>query len=178
MAFKALELVHRPGHECLIDMSQQGIEGRWGVSPVVLDPTPQERIELPSNVLQRHGCLLANGQVSNRRPHGFHCRRTDRRSETAEQHLILGDVEPNEAERSTRGSRVRRSDTCVCPSVFAVNDFGFGQMHLHAALSRHPALKRMLLQRCSSLSQAVQRLAKACSLSFGRRIATSSRLSA
>ena len=49
MVFKALELSHRPGYEHLIDVPQQGIQRRWGVSPVVLDPTPQEWIELQGN---------------------------------------------------------------------------------------------------------------------------------
>ena len=53
MAFKALELSHRPGYKHLIDMPQQGVQRRWGVSSVVLDPTPQEWIELPGDVLHR-----------------------------------------------------------------------------------------------------------------------------
>ena len=34
MFFKALELLHRPSHKRLIDISQQGIQRRWGISPV------------------------------------------------------------------------------------------------------------------------------------------------
>jgi hypothetical protein len=74
MAFKALELSHRPSHERLIDVPQQGVQRRWGVSSVVLDPTPQEWIESPGDFLQRQLCLMAKFQFSNRRPHGFHRR--------------------------------------------------------------------------------------------------------
>jgi 1-deoxyxylulose-5-phosphate synthase len=45
-----------------------------GLSPVVLDPTPQEWIELPGNGLQRQLCLIAKFQFPNRRPHAFHRR--------------------------------------------------------------------------------------------------------
>jgi hypothetical protein len=53
MVFKALELSHHPGYERLIDVPQQRVQCRWGIPPVVLDPTPQEWIELLGNVLQR-----------------------------------------------------------------------------------------------------------------------------
>src|ERR1700692_4657184 len=36
-----------PGHERLIDVPDQGVQRRWGISPIVLNPTPQERIEPP-----------------------------------------------------------------------------------------------------------------------------------
>jgi hypothetical protein len=32
MVFKALELSHRPGYECLIDVPQQGIQRRWAIT--------------------------------------------------------------------------------------------------------------------------------------------------
>jgi hypothetical protein len=38
MVFKALELSHRPGYERPVDVPQQGVQRRWGVSSVVLDP--------------------------------------------------------------------------------------------------------------------------------------------
>jgi hypothetical protein len=53
MVFKALELSHRPGYERPVDVPQQGVQRRWGVSSVVLDPTPQEWIELLGDVLCR-----------------------------------------------------------------------------------------------------------------------------
>jgi hypothetical protein len=59
MVFKALELSHRPSYERLIDVPQQGVQRLWGISPVVLNPTPQEWIELAGNVLQRQLCLTA-----------------------------------------------------------------------------------------------------------------------
>jgi hypothetical protein len=65
MVFKALELSHHPGYERLIDVSQQGVQRRWGVSSVVLDPTPQEWIELLGDVLQRQLCLMAKFQFPN-----------------------------------------------------------------------------------------------------------------
>ena len=74
MVFKALELSHRPGYERLIDVPQQGVQRRWGISSVVLDPTPKERIELLGDVLQRQLCLMVKFQFPNRRPHGFHRR--------------------------------------------------------------------------------------------------------
>jgi hypothetical protein len=88
MALKALELLHRPGYERLIDVSQQGVQRRWGVSPVVLDPSPQERIELPGNGLQRQLCLMAKFQFPNRRPHGFHCRGANCGIKSAEERVI------------------------------------------------------------------------------------------
>src|ERR1700675_2214966 len=74
MFVKALELSHHPGYERLIDVSQQGVHRRWGVSSVVLDPTSQEWIELLGDVLQRQLCLMAKFQFPNRRLHGFHRR--------------------------------------------------------------------------------------------------------
>jgi len=74
MVFKALELSHRPGYERPVDVPQQGVQRRGGVSSVVLDPTPQEWIELLGDVLQRQLCLMVKFQFPNRRPHGFHRR--------------------------------------------------------------------------------------------------------
>jgi hypothetical protein len=47
---KALELPHRPRQERLIDVSQQGSQPRRGVSPVVFDPIPEERIKSVGNI--------------------------------------------------------------------------------------------------------------------------------
>jgi hypothetical protein len=84
MVFKALELSLRPSYERLIEVPQQGLQRRWGVSPVVLNPTPQEWIELAGNVLQRQLCLTAKFQFPNRRPHGFHRRGANCGIESAE----------------------------------------------------------------------------------------------
>jgi hypothetical protein len=46
VVFEALELTRRPRHERLIDVSQQGIQRRGGIAPVVRNPPPKERIEL------------------------------------------------------------------------------------------------------------------------------------
>ena len=50
-AFKALELTHCPCHERVIDVSQQRIQRRGSIAPVVPYPAPEERIELPGDVL-------------------------------------------------------------------------------------------------------------------------------
>ena len=52
-AFKALELTHGPGHERVIDVSQQRGQRRRSIAPVVAYPAPKERIELAGDVLQR-----------------------------------------------------------------------------------------------------------------------------
>ena len=56
VVFEALE-THRPRHECLIDVSQQGIQRRGGIAPIVCNPPPKEGIELSGNVLQGQLCL-------------------------------------------------------------------------------------------------------------------------
>jgi len=77
MDFKALELSHRPGHKRLIDISQQGVERRGGITPIVRNPPPRERIELLGNVLQGQLCLTSYLQVPNRLPDGPHRRGAD-----------------------------------------------------------------------------------------------------
>src|ERR1700737_3237619 len=57
VAFEALEFTHRPHHECLIEVSQQGIQRRGGIAPIVRNPPPKERIEPLGNVLQGQLCL-------------------------------------------------------------------------------------------------------------------------
>jgi hypothetical protein len=42
---KALELSHHPRHERQIDVTQQWVRRRGSVPPVVIDPTPEERVE-------------------------------------------------------------------------------------------------------------------------------------
>src|ERR1017187_839402 len=64
---KAFELSHHPGQYRLINVSEHGVQRRWGISPVVLDPAPEEWIELPGNVVQRQLSLMTNIQVPNRR---------------------------------------------------------------------------------------------------------------
>ena len=61
----------------LIDVSEQGVQRRWRVSPVVLEPPPKERVEPMGNVSQRQLCLTAKIQVPNHRPHGLHRRGAD-----------------------------------------------------------------------------------------------------
>src|ERR1700730_373858 len=134
MVFKALELSHRPGNEHLIDVSQQGVQRRWGVSSVVLDPTPQEWIEPTGNVLQRQLCLMAKFQFPNRRPHGFHRRGANCGVESAEKRVV------SETSYQTRPETISKKvefDIRICAFpllVFAVYDFGFRRMHLQVAL--------------------------------------------
>jgi hypothetical protein len=59
VAFEALEFTHRPRYERLIDVSQQGIQRRGGIAPLVRNPPPKERIELLGNVLQGQLCLTS-----------------------------------------------------------------------------------------------------------------------
>src|SRR5437588_256523 len=109
-------------------MPEQGIQRRWGISPVVLDPTPQEWIELSGNVLQRQLCLRAKFQVPNLRPHGFHRREANCRIESAESRVIP------ETSHQTRPKAVPKKVKCdvrirAFPLlVFAVDDLGFRRM--------------------------------------------------
>ncbi len=48
VVLKAFELSYHPGQYRLIDVSEHGVQRRWGISPVVLDPAPEEWIELPA----------------------------------------------------------------------------------------------------------------------------------
>src|SRR6266849_8565636 len=149
MVFKALELSHRTGYERLIDVPQQGVQRRWGVSPVVL-----EWIELPGNGLQRQLCLMAKFQFPNRRPHGFHRRGANCGIKSAEKRVIP------ETSHQTRPKAVPKKVKfdirirAVALLVFAVDDFGFRGMHLQAAL-RQASLKLRLERLCFLLVTAV-----------------------
>src|SRR6266446_11010293 len=128
MILKALELAHRPSQKRLIDVSEQGVQRRWRVSPVVLDPPSQERVEPLGNVSQRQLCLTAKIQVPNHRPHGLHRRGADCGVKAAEQCVIS--ETPNQTgpkavpEEIELNIRIRASTL----AVLAVNDLGFGRM--------------------------------------------------
>src|ERR1700730_15491730 len=77
VAFEALELTHRPCHKPLIDISQQGIQRRGGIAPIVRNPSAKERIEFLGNVLQGQLRLTPYVQVPDRLAHGLHCRGAD-----------------------------------------------------------------------------------------------------
>jgi hypothetical protein len=59
VTFKALEFTHRPCHERLIDVLQHGIQRRGGIAPMLRNPSPEERIDLPGDVLQGELCLTS-----------------------------------------------------------------------------------------------------------------------
>ena len=71
---KAFELPHHPRSKCLIDISKYGFEHRRRVSPIVCDPPPQERIDLPSDISHGQLCSMAKPKFPDRRPHGLHRR--------------------------------------------------------------------------------------------------------
>ena len=48
---KALELTLRPSHERLIDVAQQGKQRRRSITSVIFNPTSEEGIEVPGDVL-------------------------------------------------------------------------------------------------------------------------------
>jgi len=154
MVFKAIELSHRPGDKRLIDVPQQGIQRRWGVSSVVLDPTSQKWIELPGNGLQRQLCLMAKLQFPNRRPHGFHRRGANCGIKSAEKRVIP------ETSHQTRPKAVPQKVKfdirirAVALLVFAVDDFGFRGMHLQAARCQ-ASLKLRLERLCFLFVTAV-----------------------
>jgi len=85
VVFEALELAHGPRHERLIDVTQQGIQRRGGITPLVRNPPSKERIELLGNVLQGQLCLPSYVQVPNRLAHGLHRRGTDCRIKSTKQ---------------------------------------------------------------------------------------------
>src|SRR5215471_19485249 len=77
MVFKALELTHRPRHEHLIDISQQGIQRRGSIAPIVRNPSAKKRIEFLGNGLQGQLRLTPYVQVPDRLTHGLHRRGAD-----------------------------------------------------------------------------------------------------
>src|SRR6266478_3282608 len=99
---KALELPHHPVPKRKIDVSEQGIQGRWCVSSVVFNPTPQEGIDPPGDIGQRQLCLMSDAQVPDRRAHGFQRRGTDRWVEATEQCVVPGPLDPSCAMNETR----------------------------------------------------------------------------
>src|SRR5215831_11106174 len=143
MVFKALELTHRPRHERLIDVAQQGIQLRGSIAPIVRNPPPKERIELLGYVLQGQLCLTSEVQVPNRLSHSLHRRGADCWIESSKQGVI------SETSHQTRPKAIPEEvkldvRVFVFPlSVFAVDDLGFRRMHLQVAL-RQPGLKRCL----------------------------------
>jgi hypothetical protein len=44
VTLEALEFTHHPCHERLIDVSQQGIQRRGDIVPIVRNPPPKERL--------------------------------------------------------------------------------------------------------------------------------------
>ena len=87
---KAFELPHHPGAKCQIDISNHGIKRRRRVSPIVCDPPPKERIDLPGDVGHRQLGSMAEPKFPDRRPHGLHRRDTDCGGEPAEQCVVSG----------------------------------------------------------------------------------------
>src|SRR3984893_14662222 len=59
MTCEALKLPHRPSPQHLIDVTKEWTEGLWHISSVIFDPAPKERIDLASDVGQRHICSAA-----------------------------------------------------------------------------------------------------------------------
>src|SRR5208282_6865783 len=81
---EALVFSHDPALQLLIDVVSQREESRTAEATVVIDPPPQERINLSGYFSQRPWRLPGNAQGPDRRPHGFHRRRAGRRSVTTE----------------------------------------------------------------------------------------------
>src|SRR3989475_5587095 len=131
---KALELPHHPVPKRKIDVSEQGIQGRWCVSSVVFNPTPQEGIDPPGDIGQRQLCLMSDAQVPDRRAHGFQRRGTDRWVEATEQCVVPGPLDPSWSkaisEKVELDVRIRSSAT----PVLAVDDLGLCRMQFQAAL--------------------------------------------
>src|SRR5271167_4068700 len=76
---EALVFSHDPALQLLIDVVSQREECRTAEATVVIDPPPQERINLSGYFSQRPWRLPGNAQGPDRRPHGFHRRRAGRR---------------------------------------------------------------------------------------------------
>src|SRR5208337_1474909 len=75
---EALVFSHDPALQLLIDVVSQREESRTAEAAVVIDPPPQERINLSGHFSQRPWRLPGNAQGPDRRPHGFHRRRGNR----------------------------------------------------------------------------------------------------
>src|SRR5664279_5554108 len=130
VVFKAFELSYHPGQYRLIDVSEQGVQRRWSISPVVLNPAPEEWIELPGNVVQRQLSLMTNIQVPNRQPHGFHRRGADCRIESAEQRFIPETLNQTGPKAVPKEVKLDVRIGAFALSVFAVDDLGFCRMQL------------------------------------------------
>jgi hypothetical protein len=68
---KALELPHAPREQRLIDVAKYGLQHRGRITPMIVDPPPEERNDQLGNVVQRELRLSADMQISDFFPHGF-----------------------------------------------------------------------------------------------------------
>ena len=130
VVLKAFELSYHPGQYRLINVSEHGVQRRWGISPVVLDPAPEEWIELPGNVVQRQLSLMTNIQVPNRRPHGFRRRGANRGIESAEQHVVPATSNQTGPEAVPKKVKFDVRIRAFAFPVFAVDDLSFCRMQL------------------------------------------------
>jgi hypothetical protein len=85
VSLEALVLPHRPRQERLIDVPEHGVQCRRRVPPVLVNPSFEERIDLPGDVGQRYLFAASDVQFPDRGPHRVQRRGTDRWREAANQ---------------------------------------------------------------------------------------------
>jgi hypothetical protein len=124
---EASELPHGPCDERLIDVSKHGIQCRPYEPPVILDPTPKNRIEELGDIIQRALCLATDVQFPDRIPHGPHGGGADSRIETAKQ-LAFGVPDQTGSKTVSEEFKLDVRILALARPVLAVDDPGFGRM--------------------------------------------------
>src|ERR1700738_3777725 len=154
MRLEALELPSRPAQQRQIDVPEDRLQCGRRVSPVVLNPTPQEWVEPMGDIHQRQLRFSTKSQVSDRGPYLLQRCGAGRRVESPEQLVIPGilDQAGPEAvsEEVERDIRIHR----FAVSVFTVDDPSFDGMQFQMAF-RQACLKSSLEGFGFSLSSAV-----------------------
>jgi len=110
--------------------SKYGFERRRCVSPIVCDPPPQERIDLPSDISHGQLCSMAKPKFPDRRPHGLHRRDAYCGSEPAEQCVVSGVLDQTRPKAVAKKVKLDVRILASAPSVLAVDDLCLCRMHL------------------------------------------------
>ena len=129
-----------PSCQNLVDVAQDGIEGRLVVTAVVVDPAADVTVEHPSKIIQRLVAALMERPVSDSLPDRLESFAAGRRTER--------NAEPLPPARQPRPKRIAEKIEPVVwvvsasIIVLAIDDFGLIRMQ------RQRALREPLLQRC------------------------------
>src|SRR5579859_922945 len=140
---KALELAHGPIPELPVNVGSQNVQGRTTESPIVGNPPTKERIDLLSDVSQSHRRQSQHVQAPDRFSHRLHRRWADRRRVATKERTVSRVTDLPRAELIPKEVKHNIRVFPFAPIVFAINDLGFGRMHLKSTFCQSSTKLRL-----------------------------------